>query len=103
MTSALLEYPAGAALPNGVQMQGAALGTGTRYSETVIVSRLSHKTMQPERQFFLFELAERYRRLFLLSPVWVAAAFILLAYLGNPEVKKVLEFMAPWSSGPFER
>lgn len=106
MSSAVLEYPAGAKLPNGVQVQGVALGTGTRYSErqTVFVTGTAMVTKWEAKDgdSFLFRVVAEHRTFFLSSPIGLAIVFSLLAYFGGPEVQKVLQFMAPWSV-PFQR
>jgi hypothetical protein len=56
-----------------------------------------------KREFFLFRLASTYRRFFLASPFWLAGIIVLLNYIGGPEIRRVMEFMAPWSSSPFQR
>jgi len=97
MSTLVIGNPAGTELPNGVQ--GIALGTRTQYSEAVV----RHEVVQREKQFFLFEAASKHKAFFLSAPIWLAAVFTLLAYVGGPEVQRVLQFMAPWSSAPFQR
>ena len=95
MSTLVIGNPAGTELPNGVQ--GIALGTRTQYSF------IRHEVAPRERQFFLFEVAARHRGFFLSLPIWLAAIFTVLAYVGGLEIQKVLQFMAPWSSVPFQR
>jgi hypothetical protein len=56
-----------------------------------------------KREFFLFRIASTYRRFFLASPLWLAGIVILLNYFGGPDIRRVIEFMAPWSSSLFQR
>lgn len=106
MNSAILEYPAGAKLPNGIQVQGVALGTGTRYSErrSVFVSGTATiiKPGTEDGDSVLSRLVAAHRAFFLSLPIGLGVLFTLLAYFGGPEVQKVLQFMAPWSV-PFQR
>ena len=51
----------------------------------------------------VFATVSKHKVFFLSAPVWLVASFTLLAYLGGPEVQKVLQFMAPWLPAPFQR
>jgi hypothetical protein len=45
----------------------------------------------------LFHAVSTHRKLFLASPLWLAAILVVLSYVGGPDVQRVLHFMAPFS------
>jgi hypothetical protein len=46
----------------------------------------------------LFHAVSTHRKLFLASPLWLAAILVALSYVGGPDVQRVLHFMAPFST-----